>query len=98
NFIPPSNDIEKELVEIWSEVLKLPTNVIGANTSFFELGGHSLLASLLANRISEKFKVKFELKEIFIKKSIIAQGDFIQLNNWLLNTKTNENEATEITI
>jgi amino acid adenylation domain-containing protein/thioester reductase-like protein len=43
-YVAPRTDAEKQLVEIWAQVLKLPPEKIGVNDNFFELGGHSLLA------------------------------------------------------
>ena len=39
-FAEPTNDIEKNLWQIWHEILK--TDQFGIDNSFFELGGHSL--------------------------------------------------------
>ncbi|HZD95832.1 MAG TPA: ketoacyl-synthetase C-terminal extension domain-containing protein, partial [Candidatus Sulfotelmatobacter sp.] len=43
----PLNDTEKQLVEIWSEVLNIEPEKIGVDANLFELGGHSLLATQL---------------------------------------------------
>ncbi|MFS4449718.1 condensation domain-containing protein, partial [Maribacter sp. 2307UL18-2] len=91
NFIPPSNDIEKELVEIWSEVLKLPTNVIGANTSFFELGGHSIRAVQLINKVQNAFSVKIDLRDIFETNTV--SGMAVIIGNNTLTSKTVINKA-----
>ena len=61
----PSTRSESLMVEIWSEVLKLPVDEISMGNSFFELGGHSLKATVLVNRIHREFGVKFPLKEVF---------------------------------
>ncbi|MDP4146802.1 MAG: amino acid adenylation domain-containing protein [Bacillota bacterium] len=62
-YAAPTNEIEKKLVEIWEEILKI--SKIGINDNFFDLGGHSLKATLLVGRIYKEFDVKVELKDIF---------------------------------
>jgi tyrocidine synthetase-3 len=47
----PRNQIEKELLEIWSELLSVEKEYIGIDSNFFELGGHSLKATLLTSQI-----------------------------------------------
>jgi amino acid adenylation domain-containing protein len=37
----PRNNIEKKLVEIWSEVLGIKKDTIGIDRNFFHMGGHS---------------------------------------------------------
>ncbi|MBA4056024.1 MAG: non-ribosomal peptide synthetase, partial [Marivirga sp.] len=98
DFEAPSGEIEQGLAEIWSEILGIKGNSISANSNFFEIGGHSLIAALLVNRISQKFKVQFRLKDIFIKQSIKAQAEFIELNSWLFNTEANRSDTVKITI
>ncbi len=48
-YIPPSDDIEQTLVELWQEALNLPK--VGITDNFFALGGHSLLAAQLFHKI-----------------------------------------------
>ncbi|MFK7786295.1 MAG: amino acid adenylation domain-containing protein, partial [Crocinitomicaceae bacterium] len=55
-YVPPSNDIESRLVEMWQELLQLDT--IGTQDDFFVLGGHSLRATQLIIRVEEEFGVK----------------------------------------
>jgi len=41
-FVPPSNELERQLTQIWEEVLGIKP--IGIQNNFFDLGGNSLLA------------------------------------------------------
>jgi amino acid adenylation domain-containing protein len=41
-FVPPRNELERQLTQIWEEVLGIEP--IGIQNNFFELGGNSLLA------------------------------------------------------
>jgi fengycin family lipopeptide synthetase D len=61
----PRNELEKKLVEIWSEVLGVEIDKIGIDDNFFQLGGHSLKATIVVSRIHREFEVKIPMVEIF---------------------------------
>jgi amino acid adenylation domain-containing protein len=67
-YIAPSTDIEKELVQIWEELLILER--VGVLDDFFELGGNSLMVMRLINIISEKYLVKLDFSTIFYNPTI----------------------------
>ena len=49
-ILAPRDEIERKLVELWSEVLDRPSSSmqsIGIDDNFFQLGGHSLKATIL---------------------------------------------------
>ncbi|HLP62682.1 MAG TPA: non-ribosomal peptide synthetase, partial [Candidatus Deferrimicrobium sp.] len=62
-YVPPANDIERKLAEIWSEILKRER--VGINDNFFDLGGQSLKAMRLMAIIKEVFNVKIPLVMFF---------------------------------
>ncbi len=78
-YIAPRNEIEKNLLDIWYDILsKNPMeNPIGMNDNFFLLGGHSLKATYLASRIHKAFAVKIPLAEIFNKPTISGIAQYI---------------------
>jgi amino acid adenylation domain-containing protein/thioester reductase-like protein len=53
-YVAPANEKEKQLVEIWAQVLGRTPETIGVNDNFFELGGHSLLAVKLIERMRQQ--------------------------------------------
>ena len=65
DYFGPSNEIEAQLVELWSETLKLEREVISVNKSFFELGGHSLLSMNAVQDIHATFRILIPLKTFF---------------------------------
>lgn len=76
NIKKPTNLVEQKLLDIWSDVLKIPSEVIGVDASFFELGGHSLKAMQIIFEIQNEFKVSLSLRQFFYDpriQSIAAQ-------------------------
>ena len=66
-YAAPGNEIERKLLEIWSEVLGSPkkNTFIGIDDNFFELGGHSLKATILISRIYKELDIKVPLEQLF---------------------------------
>ncbi len=62
-FVEPRSDLERQLVEIWREILKLER--IGIHDDFFDLGGHSLMATQVVSRIRGQLNVELPLSEMF---------------------------------
>lgn len=62
-YIPPRNQKEKEIVEIWESVLKVDN--IGLNDNFFELGGNSLKALKIIMLLKQKMNYHIEIKDFF---------------------------------
>lgn len=52
SFIAPNTKTEKQMADIWCDVLQL--NQVGVNDNFFELGGHSLLATQIIARLNSE--------------------------------------------
>jgi amino acid adenylation domain-containing protein len=52
-YVAPETALERELADLWRQVLGLD-RAVGRNESFFELGGNSLSAARVANRLQEE--------------------------------------------
>ena len=63
NYIAPRTDLEKQLCEIWQEVLGLDS--VGVRDNFFSLGGNSLLATKVVACIRQVTGLELDLKAIF---------------------------------
>lgn len=59
----PASDLERQLLQFWSETLGLPR--IGLDDSFFDLGGHSLLAARLFATMREQAGLEPPLTLLF---------------------------------
>ncbi|HTI07449.1 MAG TPA: amino acid adenylation domain-containing protein, partial [Puia sp.] len=75
-YIPPRNELERQLVEIWQELLG--RDRIGIEDNFFEVGGHSLKATRLVNQIHKILKVKLPLKQLFNNPVLADQARLIR--------------------
>jgi amino acid adenylation domain-containing protein/thioester reductase-like protein len=69
--LPASAD-EALLLEIWAELLELPTSDISTDESFFNLGGHSILLSRMLLRLREEFGRSISINR-FIELPTIAK-------------------------
>ncbi|MFC2155840.1 amino acid adenylation domain-containing protein [Acidobacteriota bacterium] len=63
-YTVPRNDIEKQLLAIWSEVLGVEQHRFGIDDNFFKLGGHSLKSIGLTGKIYKKFDVRVDLVDL----------------------------------
>lgn len=69
-FVAPRSDVEKDIAEIWQEILGVDN--IGINDDFLELGGHSLLLTRIVMRVRRKFNVNISLSNLFDTPTIAA--------------------------
>lgn len=64
-YVAPNNEIESQLVEIWSELLSLPVQSISTKANFFDLGGHSLLAGRVMTAIAKQLQQHLPIRVLF---------------------------------
>ena len=76
-YEPPRNACEKELADIWAEVLGVDR--VGIHDDFFSLKGHSLLATQVFSRIRVAFNVQLPLRCLFESPTIAALGERIEI-------------------
>ncbi|HEV8342574.1 MAG TPA: non-ribosomal peptide synthetase [Candidatus Binatia bacterium] len=79
-FVAPRTAVEKEMAQIWEEVLSL--DQVGVQDSFFELGGHSLAAAKVIARIRQRFGLDLPISALFetptvadVAEAIVRQQD-----------------------
>jgi tyrocidine synthetase-3 len=70
NYVPPRNEVEAVLQQVWAEVLGLERNRIGIHANFFELGGHSLKAVRAVSLLARDFDITVDR---FFRHQTIAQ-------------------------
>ncbi|MFY9528962.1 MAG: amino acid adenylation domain-containing protein [Candidatus Acidiferrales bacterium] len=87
-LVLPDGPLQKELAQIWSEVLGIDT--IALDDNFFDLGGHSLAAVQITFKIRRNFGVDFPLQALLqapalraqaqrLEEELLAQADAIEL-------------------
>jgi len=79
-YIAPSSEIEKQLVLIWEEVLRLER--VGVTDDFFALGGHSLMAISMLTKINKSFSLNIDFTAIFNFRSIAELAEYIENIQW----------------
>jgi len=76
-YIPPENQTQKQLLEIWSSVLEIDSKKIGIDNNFFQMGGHSLRGTVIAAKIHRQFNLRVLLSDIFKNPTIRQLSRFI---------------------
>ena len=75
-FVEPRNQLELQLVQIWSKTLKV--DKLGVQDNFFDLGGHSLLAAYLMDQIQQQFGKNLPLTTLFQNPTIEQLATIVQ--------------------
>lgn len=76
DIAPPRNDLERNVAEIWSDVLG--RGEVGRDQSFFDLGGHSLLMARVHARLKTDLEVDLPLVRLFQYPTIAALVEHIE--------------------
>ncbi|NEO86257.1 MAG: amino acid adenylation domain-containing protein [Spirulina sp. SIO3F2] len=76
NYAAPCTTVERQLAEIWAEVLGL--NQVGLHDNFFDLGGHSLLAAHLLSEIEQQLDYAVSLGTLFQHPTLKALADYLE--------------------
>ncbi|MFH1937869.1 MAG: beta-ketoacyl synthase N-terminal-like domain-containing protein, partial [Bacteroidota bacterium] len=63
NFIKPQTTLEKQISEVWQEVLQLEK--VGIHDNFFDLGGHSLLLVQVQSRLQGLLEEPLPVVKLF---------------------------------
>jgi tyrocidine synthetase-3 len=76
---PPTSELERTLVAIWSRVLGVEQEKISVTTHFVDLGGHSLKAISLVSELYRELGVELKIGDVFrhptIRKLAIALAE-----------------------
>ncbi|MGD2092862.1 MAG: amino acid adenylation domain-containing protein [Candidatus Aminicenantes bacterium] len=102
DYAAPRDEIEKKLVEIWSEILCRDAShasqlrpSLGIDDNFFELGGHSLKATFMLAKIRNEFNIDISLGEIFKTPNIRGIASLIKAVHWAAHQKKDINQERE---
>ncbi|WP_094699982.1 non-ribosomal peptide synthetase [Brevibacillus laterosporus] len=73
---PPNTDVERELMQIWKNVLN--RDVIGLHESFFDLGGNSILLVQMHAQVDKKYIGKIDIGDVFSYSTIAKLASYIE--------------------
>ncbi|WP_193197110.1 type I polyketide synthase [Nostoc sp. MG11] len=77
SYLAPTNELEKQITEIWQEVLGIAE--VGIYDNFYELGGDSLIATQLVSRLRAKFPIDLPLRDLLLQAMIpVKQAEMIE--------------------
>ncbi len=96
DYVAPRDDIEKNLVSFWEDLLGV--NQVGIEDSFFDLGGHSLIAVRLFSKIQQVYNVDYPISILFEAPTIAACADLIRESvgeSVVSSDKANEASTTD---
>jgi amino acid adenylation domain-containing protein len=92
NFAAPRDDLERELAQIWEEVLNIKS--ISVQDNFFDLGGHSLLAVRLFAQIEKRFGISIPLATLFQSGTIETLAKILSQEQQRASTYKQEESKT----
>ena len=75
----PVSDTEKQLVDIWKEVLGIDT--IGVEDNFFDLGGNSLKVIRMKTLLAKQMAVKVPVVKLYENPNVKALAAYINQND-----------------
>ncbi|WP_318013963.1 type I polyketide synthase [Oscillatoria salina] len=70
SYVAPTNELEKQIAQIWQEVLGIEQ--VGIYDNFFELGGDSVIAIQMVSRLRATFPVDLPMRELLLQASTVA--------------------------
>jgi amino acid adenylation domain-containing protein len=79
-YIPPANEFEEKLVQIWTKVLGIEKEKISTNYNFFEIGGTSLNLIRQLSLIHKEFDIEIAADQIYHSPTIEQIAKSIQSN------------------
>ncbi|PSJ18790.1 non-ribosomal peptide synthetase [Nitrosomonas supralitoralis] len=75
DYVPPVNELEKAIAEIWSDVLEI--HPVGLQNNFFDLGGHSLLLIKVKQKLEERLNIHMAIIDLFKYTTVASLAKFV---------------------
>lgn len=69
-YVAPGSFLEKEIVEVWKQVLGIES--IGILDNIFDIGGHSMAMTLIYNKLKERIGLSLTLAEMYEYPTVSA--------------------------
>jgi acyl carrier protein len=74
-YVEPRNDVERIIVDIWKEILKVEK--VSIHDNFFELGGNSIKIMHVIGKLKESFQRDFQVLTMFRYTTIESFARYI---------------------
>lgn len=78
SYVPPRNQTEQKIAEIWQQFFKL--RQVGIYDNFFELGGDSLLALQLISKLQDALLIELSPNSLLSQPTIAELAELIEAN------------------
>jgi acyl-CoA synthetase (AMP-forming)/AMP-acid ligase II/acyl carrier protein len=88
-YVAPRNELERKLVEMWQDLLKVDR--VGIEDNFFELGGHSLLAMRMISYIERDLLLSIPIQVLFKFTSISDLSKYLDIQAGANSEEKNTN-------
>ena len=92
NYVAPRAELERTLVKIWQELLRVET--VGVEDNFFDLGGHSLLLLRMVQEIQNALGLEIALLEMFEHPTVSSLARHLSSKQDAENKVTPTSEST----
>jgi amino acid adenylation domain-containing protein len=76
NYFAPVKTLEKEIADIWSNVLGIPNP--GIYDNIFDIGGHSMSLTIIFNRLKKKLGIDFSITALYEHTTIASLSNFFE--------------------
>ncbi|RMS80463.1 Non-ribosomal peptide synthetase module [Pseudomonas savastanoi] len=76
-YVAPRDETERQMAQIWAEVLKCEQ--VGLHDNFFDLGGHSLLATRMVYMINQRMAAQLSLSSLFKTPVLVDLAEQVRL-------------------
>ncbi|MFD9741897.1 amino acid adenylation domain-containing protein, partial [Umezawaea sp. NPDC059074] len=73
--VEPRTDVERDVADIWSQVLGVPD--IGVRDNFFDLGGDSILSIRVISRLRAAFDVEMSPRSLFTRPTVAGIAELV---------------------
>ncbi|MDF1758269.1 MAG: condensation domain-containing protein, partial [Legionellaceae bacterium] len=83
NYVAPSNEIEKDLCQIWREALGVKR--VGMTDDFFRMGGHSILVIQVSYRMSEVLHRRISISDIFQYRTLESIQKMVDTSDYIVD-------------
>lgn len=94
SFMPPTNSLETEVLEIWQSVLQITQ--IGIDDDFIELGGTSIQAMQIVARVFDTFHTNLSPNILLTSSTVAKMADMILESQITLTENINAAELEAI--